>query len=671
MITLINILSGERHTATTPVGIETLKASWRFSTDFPVAVDRGISSDNLKFYKGDRAWLLAIFEQYGTSAVVDLEFENNALTFSVALDFSTAAFDDIFFEVGYKFSRLADKIKELDEVGKIDVEPTDRVEYQLNNKIQSVAEQTEVANLDGNYFGIEKTTIAGQKKLVTILGSVNSIGLPAIEGVEVGGRIPSQYIFHQNNPIAPITVGSTTCEVLFVSDYFGHIGEPSPIDETFGFSYLLSWNVPEGVDAFSMGHIEGRWNFHWVLDNNATSITSIAWFAVFAYYHKRGGTALRYLGGFSRYSSGYDLNFTLNDNISFPKTLSRTYNGVTYKGVRAYFVCIPYITADLAAGLAYEQGIYRSDCVVSGVKITHELTNINRNVFLLPVNRYFEKLGLFVNQCTRELENALLTSKDFMQRGGTLSVKPSDVMHDISLLYAVKFVELAGKYVIMRLSDHTPEIVEVPQFSETHQTALPCYTGAKIDARNTGEQKTRYPEQIFTGTAAINDPRIAANIMQLSTNLTTDGGQILQELIEGNGGGTYLFHADNVQTRQLAGSALGRQINEYYMFSEVVSRLLPFLGSWFRPLQRLELTDCDPFYNPTTGTGSTDPITPPAPMYHHTTFSAKIPVTFALVRAILNGCKRLKINGLNITLKDIEINTEPSVAEISGFIENQ
>ena len=96
MITLIDILSGERHTASSPVGIETLKASWRFSTDFPVAVDRGISSDNLKFYKGDRAWLLDIFDQYGTSAVVDLEFESNNLTFSVALDFSTAAFDDIF-----------------------------------------------------------------------------------------------------------------------------------------------------------------------------------------------------------------------------------------------------------------------------------------------------------------------------------------------------------------------------------------------------------------------------------------------------------------------------------------------------------------------------------------------------------------------------------------------
>ena len=58
-------------------------------------------------------------------------------------------------------------------------------------------------------------------------------------------------------------------------------------------------------------------------------------------------------------------------------------------------------------------------------------------------------------------------------------------------------------------------------------------------------------------------------------------------------------------------------------------------------------------------------------MYQPTTFSAKIPVTFALVRAILSGCKRLKINGLTITLKEIEINTEPSVAEISGFIENQ
>lgn len=106
------------------------------------------------------------------------------------------------------------------------------------------------------------------------------------------------------------------------------------------------------------------------------------------------------------------------------------------------------------------------------------------------------------------------------------------------------------------------------------------------------------------------------------------------------------------------------------MFREVVARLMPFVGSWFRPLQPLELTDCDPYYSPTTGTGSTDTITPPAPMYHHTTYAAKIPVTFAIIRAILGGCKRLQINGLNITLKEIEINTEPNVAEISGFIEN-
>jgi hypothetical protein len=377
------------------------------------------------------------------------------------------------------------------------------------------------------------------------------------------------------------------------------------------------------------------------------------------------------LGGFSRSASGFDLDTTISENTAFPLTMARNYGGITYDSVEVHFVCIPYVTADLAAGLAVDSFVGASTCLVSGVKLTHSLTNIKRNVFLLPVNLYFQKLGLFVNQCTRELENALLTSKDFMQRGGTLSVKPSDVMHDISLLYAVKFVELAGKYVIMRLDQPTPEIEEVSQFAEPHQSALPCYTGAKIAGRNSSDASIKYIEQIFTGTAAINEPRIAANLLQLSTNLTTDGGQILQELIEGNGGGTYLFHADNVNTRQLAGSALGRQINEYYMFREVVSRLLPFIGSWFRPLQPLNITDCDPYYNPTTGTGSTDPITPPAPIYHHTTFSAKIPVTFALVRAILNGCKRLKINGLKITLKDIEINTEPSVAEISGFIENQ
>ena len=217
MITLINILSGERHTASTPIGIENLKASWRFSTDFPVAVDRGISSENLKFYKGDRVWLLAIFEEYGTSAVVDMEFESNNLTFSVVLDFTTAAFDDIFFEVGYKFSRLADKIKELDAVGKVEVDEYDRQEYQLNTSIQSTAEQNGSALFEGDYIGLERTTIAGQKRLVTVVGGVNAIGLPEIYGVNVGKRIGTA--ISAAAPIAPVTVGSTDCDIAYTEEF--------------------------------------------------------------------------------------------------------------------------------------------------------------------------------------------------------------------------------------------------------------------------------------------------------------------------------------------------------------------------------------------------------------------------------------------------------------------
>lgn len=652
MITLINILSGERHTASTPIGIENLKASWRFSTDFPVAVDRGISSENLKFYKGDRAWLLAIFEAYGTSAVVDMEFESNNLTFSVVLDFSTAAFDDVFFEVGYKFSRLADKIKELDEVGKVEVDQYERQEYQLNTSVQSVAEQKDYKNFDGYSFGLEKTTIAGQKHLVTALGAVNAIGLPYIPGVEVAKQIG--YLLSQNNPITPTTIGSTLCEVGFADD----------------FCSLFSWWPSDAADASALAHIEGRWNFGWVLGNNASSITSVVWFAVLAHYRKRGGTDVwRTLANFTKTANSLDHDFTLDQDIQLPVSLSTTYGGIDYDSVEAHFVCIPYVTCDLATGLVSDKWVGSSSLLVSGVKITHSLTNINRNVFVLPVNNYFEKLGLFVNECAAHLAPAMLTSQTFMGSGDVLDVKPTDVMHDVSLLYAVKFVENGGKYIIMPLTTHTPEIEPVTRYTEVHQTALPCYTGAKIAERSSGDTSTKYPEQIFTGAASIGDDRLPANILQLSTNLTTDGGQILQELISGNGTTAYLLHADNVTAYQLTPTALGRQINEYYMFREVVARLMPFVGSWFRPLQPLTITDCDPYYNPTTGTGSTDTITPPAPMYHHTTYAAKIPVTFALIRAILGGCKRLNINGLNITLKEIEINTEPSVAEVSGFIE--
>lgn len=662
MITLINVLTSERRAAVSPIGFENLKASWRFSTDFPVAVDRGISSENLKFYKGDRAWLLAIFEEYGTSAVVDLEFTTANLSFTVVLDFGTVSYDEVFFECGYKFSRLADQIKELDEVGKIEVEPSERVEYQLNTRVQSVAEQTDTKTFEGGdyFFGFQKTTLMGQKSLMSAIYNVNNIGLPAILGVEVARRIGPD--LQQANPFPSIVVGSTTCKIFIGVD----------------FCSFFSWNPPDAADSFSRAHIRGRWNFEFVTANNASNVTCYAWFGVMAQYRKIGSPDVwryadldHFIYSTTGSGSNVTLDFEVDNDISLPTTLSTTYGGIEYDSVQAHFVCIPNETADLAAGLANEKMVWLSSLIVSGVSITHSLTQYNHNVFMLPVNTYFQKLGLFENRAASHLENALLTSKDFMTAGRTLNVKPSDVMHDISLLYGVKFVENGGKYIIMKLDEPTDTAVEISHFAELHNSAIPTFTGAKINARATSDDNTKYPEQIFTGKASIDAAGVPSNLLQLETNLTTNGGQILQELLNGNGSTAYLFHAHDVATRQLTPSALGRQINEYYMLREVVKRLLPFFGSWFRPLQQLELTDCDAYYNPTTGTGSTDPITPPAPLYHHAVLSAKIPVTFDLVRAILNGCKRLKINGQTIALKDIEINTEPSVAEISGFIENQ
>ena len=658
MIKLINILSGERHTASTPIGLENLKASWRFSTDFPVAVDRGISSENLKFYRLDRDWLLAVFDEFGTSAVVDLEFTSDLLSFSVALDFTTATWDEVFFEVGYKFSRLADKIKELDEVGKVEVGEFERVEYQLNTSVQSVAEQKGQADFDKNYLGFEKTTIAGSKKLVTVLGGINAIGLPDIYGVEVAKNIGTA--INTAAPIAPITVGSTDCEIAYNEE----------------FCSLISWYPADAADAFTLGHIKGRWGWGCWVDNNISSVTSHFMLILYAQYSKNGSPDVwRQLSrsDFSKtYAAGYmTFNFQqeIDEDMNFPTALSTTYGGVEYDRVEVHLVMIPRLEGDLATGLAVNKWVNGITLYCYGVTISHSLSAIDRNVFLLPVNRYFEKLGLFDNQAAAVLAPTLLTSHDFMSKGDTLQIKPTDVMHDVSLLYALKFVEKDGKYTIMRLDEPSGDLVDVSQFTDLHFTAIPSITGAKMAERSTSDTDTKYPEQIFTGTAAIADDRIPANLLQLSTNLTTDGGQILQELMSGNGTTAYLFHAHDVPTRQLTPPELGRQINEFFMFREIVSRLMPFVASWMRPLQPLTLTDCDPYYNPTTGTGSTDTITPPSPIYGSAVIAAKIPVNFALVRAILGGCKRLRLNGTTIAMKDIEINTEPSVAEVSGFIE--
>ena len=658
MIKLINQLTGDSRTASTPIGIESLKASWRFSTEFPVAVDRGISSENLKFYRHDRNWLLSVWDVYGTSAVVDLEFSDSLLSFSVAIDFSTATWDDTFFEVGYKFSRLADKIKELDEVGKVEVDTYERQEYQLHTTVQSVAEQTETKSFSSSDFGIEKTTVAGQKHLTSVLGPINAVGLPAIPGVEIGRKLGYMLQNDGDRPtlVAPVTVGSTLCDVAYSEE----------------FCSLFSWRPADAADAYALAHIEGRWNLNWVLDNNASAVTSTLYFLTLAQYSRRGGspaTVWRLLSSYARTENNSTIDLNLSFDMSFASALSTTYGGVEYESVIVHFLCIPYITADLAVGVVSDKWVGLSDLLVSGLKVTHSLTTINRNVFTLPVNSYLAKLGLFDNRATAMLEAAQLTSKDFMQAGATLEVKPTDVMHDVSLLYAVKFVEQDGRYTIMPLEEPTDEVAEVAQYTEVHHTALPCYTGLKMPERNSGDEAVKYPEQIFTGTAAVADSRIPASLLQLSTSLTTDGGQILQELFAGNGAKAYLFHAHDVPSRQLTPPGLGRQINEYYMFREIVSRLMPFFVSWMRPVLPLEVSGCDAYYNPTTGTGSTDTVRPPAPIYAAAVLSAKIPVNFALVRAILGGCKRLKLGNTTVALKDIEINTEPSLAEISGFVE--
>ena len=654
MIKLINQLTGDTRTASTPIGIENLKASWRFSTDFPVAVDRGISSENLKFYKGDRAWLLAIFEDYGTSAVVDMEFESNNLTFSVVLDFTTAAYDDIFFEVGYKFSRLADKIKELDAVGKVEVGEFERVEYQLNTSVQSVAEQKNTVVFDKLGFGFYKTNLAGQKQLVTVIDRINDLQLPNITGVNTARTIGTS--LNSSGLFPTLTQGTTDCDILFGSD----------------FCSLISWSPTNAADAFALAHVQGNWNFIFNIGEFATTYTANLNFCIIAQYRKSGNPDVwRMVSQVTQSKTDTFglMNFGINADFQFPTALSTTYGGIEYESAEVHFVVVPQLLCDVAVGVLNYKWIAASRLTVFNVKITHSLSGINNNFYLLPVNRYFEKLGLFDNQAAAVLAPALLTSHDFMSKGDTLQVKPTDVMHDVSMLYALKFVEKDGKYTIMRLDEPSGDLVDVSHFTDLHFTAIPSITGAKMAERSTSDTDTKYPEQIFTGTASIADDRIPANLLQLSTNLTTDGGQILQELMSGNGTTAYLFHAHDVPTRQLTPPELGRQINEFFMFREIVSRLMPFVASWMRPLQPLTLTDCDPYYNPTTGTGSTDIINPPSPIYGSAVIAAKIPVNFALVRAILGGCKRLRLNGTTIALKDIEINTEPSVAEISGFIE--
>ena len=654
MIVLKDVITQGTRVSSTPIGIKDIKSTWKFSTDFPVAVDRGISTENLKFYGGDRDWLLTIFERDGANANVEMELQIGDEKATLYLDFSEVSFNDVFFEVGYKFSLLADRIKDLDATGKTQVEETDLLEFYINTDIEVTTEQSEIKTLGAEVFCITKTTIAGQKELITQLGNFNNIGLEATPNVTIGKTIGT--IFAQHNPVSSQVVGTTTCSVQFNG----------------GFSSLLSWTPPDGSsEQYKTAHIKGRWNFEWVLDNSASNITSVGWFGVFAYYTKRGGTnTLRYLGGFSKYESGARLDCTVDDDIGFPVALPRLYNGVDYDNVEVHFVLIPFITADLAAGLATYKDVSLSSCLVTGVKITHSVSNITRNARFLPVNRYFDLLGTFDNQCRQRLESALLTSLPLMYgNSDLLEVKPSDVMHDVSILYAVKFEERSGIYAVLPLEEKSEEIWEIGEFTEEHFTATNNYTGFKKETKNSGESSFKYNEQIFNGNASIQQTGRQSNLLELNTTLTTDGNMILQSLIKGDDAGVMMFHAADFDSRMICQTGSGRQINEFYMFAAIVQRLLPFFSSFLKPHEPLFVSDCDPYFNNLTQSGSTDTIFPPQEMFYHALFSAKIPLQYKTITKLLNGCKRLKIGGKTITLTSIEFNIEPNVAEISGLLE--
>lgn len=677
--TIINNITGERHQLKINIEPEQLKATWQYSTDFPICVDRGISTENLTFYKEDADFLRKIYDKYGTSANVSLKFEDKKIDFSLLLDFSSVQFYDVKFSVGYKFTSLPDKIKDWDNIGEFSFDENELSKYSLFSDVVT----TFRAKKDYIPLHVSFKT-AEPKKLYVLAENINELetemspsGYSYNQPISLPSEQPEVYggtdcLFVQNSPTSLITWMPATAEETKYA--------PAYIDYSCDFwldAAFISFRkrgLPSDVQMSLTLHVARE-----VVNGNASTFTDIDSITTSQIIDLNDKSMNLIKSGTFTFSEKKSLQIPIAEEYSEKMIYYHMY--FTFKILANSF----NVEFNLDAS---RNNRYFGSFSIKNFNLTHNLTNINRSSQnLLSINRFFEKINekepIFENRAENILEKCYITSNSLMgDASKPLKVKLTDIMHDLSLLYGLKFVETDGRYVIMPITEGTP-IHAIKEAANVTFDGLETYNEIKVG--NPELPANRYNDQIFYGIARTEGfSGQIRNTYDLKTSLMTSGDEIFNELLTGNDKDKpFLLHVEDGYN--VVNSDQHRKINEYYSVRGILQRIGAYLFSFVKPSGMLEIDKITPTFNVTLEEAEDDDINTHAfigvvsesrtaqmtsTLFRHYSISCDIPADFETISKLLNETKRLKICDLVVTATKIELNLAPKTINVVGYIEN-
>lgn len=675
---LLNLRNNTKYFCETEINIEDIKASWKFNSDFPLGCERGISNENLKFVKKDREFLLEQYLIYGQSLNFQLILTENNRSIFLSLDFSTVVFDDVSFEVGFVFSELAEKIKEIDK---------DKKYYFTENQVvkRRLYSKSKVANSGFSSFPKNvkidyNSPFIGDHWTKTRFDNINELNISDLK----------THGFTVNMPISPPNIevynsgwNSTNYAIL-----------PS------NFTSLISWRSKSSdimLNAKLKINIEAVLNYMFKMDYIVSTFYADVILNVDRQTVVSGHESV--YTHINTYTSTFELNQTNNYNGIINLNRSYDIDCITSEPFGAfdeinYHVYLTILLRGDAHDTQVWNGFSAENVQVGQFNITNfEYETTLSSVFIPNVNclkfndfiRYINKnkANVFVNECDLLLKDCVLTSLDFSKNvKNPLKISVSELMHDISMLYAVKFTEIQGKYHIVPIN-YEYETIEVSDAFNIKFTNIENYNSITINKeRERPENKYKY--QMYNGGYQVVDDLYGVlknNEKELKSNNIFSGDEIFNIFLKGEKNTDIMIincltkfsiiephdhlHEDNY-------------INEYFAVSLIIERLAPYLLSFLKPFEILILKSNNKldakFSNIFQKILNKEFLMFSSVVnnirYKPYGISGSIPLNMDNLTKLIKDSKTLKIKDEYIMLTNVEFNFNPQTIEFEGFIMN-
>lgn len=678
---LLNLRNNTKYFCETEINIEDIKASWKFNSDFPLGCERGISNENLKFVKKDREFLLEQYLIYGQSLNFQLILTENNRSIFLTLDFSTVVFDDVYFEVGFVFSELAEKIKEIDK---------NKEYYFTENQVvkRKLYSKSKVANNGFSSFPKNvkidyHSPLIGDYWTKTRYENINELNISDLK----------THGYTINMPISPpnieiYTAGwNTTNALRNPSDFTSLISwrsQSSDIEQTSQltvdisavFNYMFSLNFNSN-------------DFFVDISLNLAKQTVIAGQpSVYSIIQRWGDT--HQLLTMSANTLSYNKKRTITCKIAEPFGNFDEIN---------YHLYLTLLIRGDARDDQWLSGFSSENLQVGQFKITNfDYETTLEKIYIPSVNclmfndfiRYINKnkANVFVNECDLLLKDCVLTSLDFSKNvKNPLKISVSELMHDISMLYAVKFTEIQGKYHIVPIN-YEYETIEVSDVHNVKYSNIENYTSISVNKEDE-RPDNKYKYQLFNGGYQNNGyqfvedayKNIKLNDKELKSNYIFSGDKIFDVFLKGEKSTDILIinclnnlsiiephdhlHEDNY-------------INEYFAVSLIIERLAPYLLSFIKPFEvwilksnnKLNAKFSNIFQKILNKEFLMFSSVVNNIMYKPYGISGSIPLNMDNLTKLIKDSKTLKIKDEYIMLTNVEFNFNPQTIEFEGFIMN-